>query len=158
MNKLILLLFLIPTIAYSSEDRIDQTVNEYMINNPDWANWMKNDSSVAFLSTRCAANFRLVAGRAANEDLGQAEEFDLYHKIFLRIGGMLSQAAGISADNFNQKADYWLSVYLNEGKDNMIKYNAFVDGKFAEDFDSCGKKVLPVVQKLINAVSKNMKD
>jgi len=156
MKKLILLLFLIPTISFSAGDRIEETINEYINQNPNWTDWMNNDSSIAFLSTRCAANFRLVAGRAANANLNEAEKFDLYHEIFLRLGGMLSQANGISTDNFIAKYEYWIDTYLNEGKDNMKKFNTFVDGKFAEDFDSCGKRVLPVVNNIIDVVSKNM--
>tara|TARA_B100000795_G_C22468735_1_gene312154 strand:+ start:71 stop:553 length:483 start_codon:yes stop_codon:yes gene_type:complete len=158
MKKLLLLLFLIPTISFSAGDRIEETINEYITKNPSWADWVKNDRSVIFLSTRCAANFRIVSGRAANSDSTQAaaEQFDMYHKIFLQLGGMLSKASGISADNFNERYEAWINIYLNEGKDNMKKYNTFVDAKFAEDFDSCGKQVLPVIDNLIKQVSQKI--
>ena len=158
MKHLVVILLLIPSFVFGAGGKIEQTIYEFIDVTPNWYDWKKNDSSIAFLSTRCGANFRLVAGRAQNAGLKEGDEFFLIHKIFLRLGAMMSSANGISQDRFNEKFDYWINTYLNEGEDNMNKFNTFVDGKFAEDFDACGKKVFPVVKSIIEEVGKNMEN
>jgi len=145
-------------IDETNENRIDETINSYFKKNPSWDDWRNKQSSMIFLATRCSANFAVTAGRAKNNGMdGEAENYYMLQDVFYEVAAGMASANGISQKNWNDRYRFWVMTYVNEGKDNMNKFNSFLDGKYYEDLMACAKKVKPVVEAVVKALVENNK-
>jgi hypothetical protein len=153
MKKLLLLILLIPNLVMAV-NLIDETIDSYIKRNPSWDDWREKQSSITFLATRCAANFAVTADRAKSNGMdGEAKNYSMLQEVFYEVAAGFASSNGTSQKNWNDGYRFWVMTYVNEGKNNMNKFNSFLYGKYYEDLMVCVKKVKPIVGDVVKVIA-----
>ena len=148
MKKLILLLFLMPSIANS----LPNTINEYFIKNPSWKN---EPSSQNFLSVRCfvinkIALERIEGGAPSSYDPSIKELYKETLDLFSDFTVLTAQAATVSTEALKERALHWGTIYAEEAVSNWNNYNDMWHGDLGEDLMSCNQVVAPNINNFMN--------
>ena len=71
---------------------------------------------------------------------GEAKRYSMLQEMFYEVAAGFASSNGTSQKNWNDGYRFWVMTYVNEGKNNMNKFNSFLYGKYYEDLMVCVKK------------------
>jgi len=154
MKKLFVILFFSPITAFC----LPQTINDYLIKNPKWAN---ESSSQNFLAGRCAALNTIVVERLKTLDKLEPELIKQYEdaKLFFFSFASLASAMGkISTEQSDARMIHWVKLYSKEAVSNWTNYNNMMQGRIGEDLLTCNKVVINKLSNYVDEVCKSNKD
>ena len=147
MKKLLLLLFLIPNLAFS----LPETLNQYISTHP---NWKTTDmASLSYITTRCALLSLVLSEQYINHTDTEAKV--LYKltstraSIFILFSDAIYKANGGTTKSFQERVKIWTKLYGEESVSNINVYGAFIMGGIANDLTTCGEQVFPLVEKVM---------
>ena len=152
MKKLLLLLFLIPSIANS----LPNTIKEYFIQNPSWKN---EPSSQNFLSVRCfvinkIALERMEQGAPSSYDPSMKEVYKETVNLFSDFTVLTAQVATVSTEALKERVLHWGTIYGEEAVSNWNNYNNMWQGDLGDDLMSCNQVVAPNIDNFMNVLMK----
>ena len=144
MRKLLLIFFLIPNLAYS----LPETLDEYISQHPTW-----NSSDMALLSyitSRCSVLSLVISERYKNQNDAQSKKLYKLTSSRATLFAIYSDAAfkeiGGTTKSFQERAKVWAKLYGEEGVSNTNVYGTFIRGDIASDLTTCGEQVLPLFE------------
>ena len=155
MKKIFLTLcFLFPITAFC----LPQTINDYLIKNPKWAN---ESSSQNFLAGRCAAINTIVVERLKTMEKEEPELLKQYEDaklFFFGFTNLASTMGKISKEKSDARMIHWGNLYMKEATYNWTNYNNMMQGKMGEDLITCNKVVIVKLSNYIDEICKSNKD
>lgn len=148
MRKLFLLLFLIPNISSA----LPETLNQYMVKNPTW--FSGDMASLSYITSRCGLLTLVISEQYKNQPGTQAHElYELTRTraaTFTVFSDAIYKANGGNTKGFQDRAKTWAKLYGEEGISNIQIYGTFIRGDIASDLTTCGEKVIPFIEAVLN--------
>jgi hypothetical protein len=154
MKKLFVIFCFFPITAFC----LPQSINDYLIKNPKWAN---ESSSQNFLAGRCAALNTIVIERLKTIDKSEPELLKQYEEaqlFFFSFATFASAMGKISTEQSDARMIHWTKLYSKEAVSNWTNYNNMMQGKIGEDLMTCNKVVINKLSNYVDTICKGNKD
>jgi hypothetical protein len=154
MKKLFVIFCFFPITAFC----LPQSINDYLIKNPKWAN---ESSSQNFLAGRCAALNTIVVERLKTMDKSEPELLKQYEEaqlFFFSFATFASAMGKISTEQSDARMIHWTKLYSKEAVSNWTNYNNMMQGKIGEDLMTCNKVVINKLSNYVDTICKGNKD
>ena len=154
MKKLFVIFCFFPITAFC----LPQSINDYLIKNPKWAN---ESSSQNFLAGRCAALNTIVVERLKTIDKSEPELLKQYEEaqlFFFSFATFASAMGKISTEQSDARMIHWTKLYSKEAVSNWTNYNNMMQGKIGEDLMTCNKVVINKLSNYVDTICKGNKD
>lgn len=154
MKKLFVIFCFFPITAFC----LPQSINDYLIKNPKWAN---ESSSQNFLAGRCAALNTIVVERLKTMDKSEPELLKQYEEaqlFFFSFATFASAMGKISTEQSDARMIHWTKLYSKEAVSNWTNYNNMMQGKIGEDLMACNKVVINKLSNYVDTICKGNKD
>jgi len=142
MKTLLLLLFLIPNLAFS----LPETLNQYISKHPNWET--TDIASLSYITTRCGILFVVISERYKNLPNAQ----NVYKQslnnaaFFTKFSSAAYEVAGGKTKAFQDRARTWAEIYGKEGVKNIDIYGEFIRTDIKSDISTCMGQVMPSIK------------
>ena len=148
MKKLLLLLFLIPNLAFS----LPETLNQYISKNPNWSSTDKE--SLSYIASRCGILFKAIsesynniaAQEIYNMSVMNAENFSKASSDIYKTRCINFACIKVKKKASQEREKKWLFIYGEELRNNINIYGEMFHGDMKSDILICTSKVKPILK------------
>ena len=148
MRKLLLLLFLIPNLAFS----LPETLNQYISKNPNWSSTDKE--SLSYIASRCGILFKAIsesynniaAQEIYNMSVMNAENFSKASSDIYKTRCINLACITVEKIASQERVKKWTLIYEEEAEKNIDIYGEMIYGVIKSDFSTCTSKVKPILK------------
>tara|TARA_B100000787_G_scaffold156941_1_gene133399 strand:- start:781 stop:1275 length:495 start_codon:yes stop_codon:yes gene_type:complete len=164
MQSLFLLLLLVPNLVLGDNSK---TLIEFIANHPKWhmindPDWIIDKDNIIQIGLRCTA-----VHDVAILHVYKKNESELYEvkdalkkvtKIFMTSSLAIAEENNWDSNIFNEKYSFWRDKYINNAKENELKYSNFRRGLVDTDISVCAK-ILPFFSEILKKkINRNQND